>query len=153
MTNNRSLLLLTSFLAVLFVNEAGAQATTQLSDKPKVIQTMESMYVALANDDLGLFHNIAAPDFYAFDVGKRFDGDALMQVIKSLHAAGNVYVWHMIDPEVQIWGDTASVTYINQGSIQDASGKKDVTWLESAVLRKDKGIWRIHFFHSSRVPT
>ena len=36
-------------------------------------------------------------------------------------------------------------------SVQDAAGKKDVSWLESAVLRKGAGAWRIQFFHSTRV--
>jgi hypothetical protein len=46
----------------------------------------------------------------------------------------------------------AWITYVNRGSAEDKSGKKDLTWLESAVLRKDAGNWRIHFFHSTRAP-
>jgi hypothetical protein len=34
----------------------------------------------------------------------------------------------------------------------DATGKTEVSWLESAVLLKDRGAWRIQFFHSTRVP-
>ncbi|PYI40867.1 MAG: hypothetical protein DMF12_11805 [Verrucomicrobia bacterium] len=36
---------------------------------------------------------------------------------------------------------------------QDAKGKKNLSWLESAVLRTENGAWRIHFFHSTRVPS
>jgi hypothetical protein len=36
--------------------------------------------------------------------------------------------------------------------VQDAAGKRDVSWLESAVLLKQKGAWRVQFFHSTRVP-
>lgn len=41
----------------------------------------------------------------------------------------------------------------SRGSVQDAAGKKDVIWLESAVLLKEAGGWRIQFFHSTRVPS
>ena len=66
--------------------------------------------------------------------GKRFDGDALMELIKTAHAAGKVYVWNVTEPEVHIEGDIAWITYVNRGSIQDASGTKSMNWLESAVL-------------------
>ena len=98
------------------------------------------------------FRAVTTPDFYAFDAGGRFTGDALMDLIKAAHAAGKVYVWTVNEPEVHISGDIAWVTYVNRGSIKDASGIKDVNWLESAVLQKEQGTWRIRFFHSTRVP-
>ena len=122
-------------------------------DQEKVIEAVRSMYAALTADDLDKFRAVTAPDFYAFDLGKRFTGDALMDLIKTAHAAGKVYVWTVNEPEVHIAGDIAWLTYVNRGSVTDASGKKDLSWLESAVLRKDKGVWRIHFFHSTRVPS
>lgn len=139
------------FLVLAFA--AGATcADTPASDEDRVVEALRTLYVAATNDDLALFHTVATPDFYAFDVGKRFDGDALMELIKNLHAAGNDYVWQVTEPEVRVHGDTALITYLNRGSVQDASGRKDVTWLESAFLRKDEDRWRIHFLHSTRVP-
>jgi len=122
-------------------------------DQEKVIEAVRSMYAALTADDLDKFRAVTAPNFYAFDLGKRFTGDALMDLIKTAHAAGKVYVWTVNEPEVHISGDIAWITYINHGSVKDASGTKDVTWLESAVLQKEKGTWRIHFFHSTRAPS
>jgi hypothetical protein len=49
-------------------------------------------------------------------------------------------------------GDVAWITYVNEGSVKDASATKNVTWLESAFLRKENQNWRIEFFHSTRVP-
>ena len=129
-----------------------APARSPSADEAHVIKAMETMYLAASTDDLDLFHSVAAPDFFAFDSGERFDGDALMGLIKSLHASGKTYVWSVTQPRVEIFGETALITYVNRGSLQDESGKKDLTWLESAVLRKDQGTWRIRFFHSTRVP-
>jgi hypothetical protein len=61
---------------------------------------MRTMYAAAATDDLAKFHTVAAPDFYAFDGGTRYDGDALMNTLKSLHASGKVYVWTVTQPYV-----------------------------------------------------
>lgn len=125
-------------------------ADTPATDEVQIVDAMKTMYVAATNDDLARFNTVAASGFYAFDGGKRFTGDSLMELIKNLHAAGSIYVWKVTEPEVQISGDIAWITYVNRGSVEDKSGRKDVTWLESAVLRKDGGTWRIHFFHSTR---
>ena len=122
------------------------------TEENKVVEAMRTMYVAATNDDLAKFHDIAAPGFVAFDGGMRFSGDELMVSIKKLHAAGRVYRWEVTQPEVHIDGGTAWIAYVNRGSVADAFGKTDVTWLESAVLRKDRGVWRIVFFHSTRAP-
>jgi hypothetical protein len=108
------------------------------------------MFVALSTDDLGQFRAVTAPDFYAFDGGKRFTGDELMVLLTKLHAAGTILVWQVTEPQAYVDGQTAWMTWINRGSIGDAAGKTELTWLESAVLRRTDGTWRIHFLHSTR---
>lgn len=122
------------------------------ADQVQVTEAVRSFFAAATADDLDKLYAVTAPDFYAFDAGGRFTRDALMEMIKAAHAAGKVYVWTVNEPEVHISGEMAWITYVNRGSIKDASGTKDVTWLESAVLQKEKGAWRIHFFHSTRTP-
>ena len=131
---------------------AADQSGPSTADRDQVTEAIRSLFAAATADDLDKLHAVTAPDFYAFDAGGRFTRDPLMDMIKAAHAAGKVYVWTVNEPEVHISGDTAWITYVNRGSIKDTSGTKDVTWLESAVLQKEKGIWRIHFFHSTRVP-
>ena len=121
-------------------------------DSAAVVTTMETLFAAATADDLAKFHTVAAADFYAYDGGKRFAGDELMQLAKSFHDAGKVYVWTVNDPHVDGDCGTAWITYTNRGSVTDGNGKKDVTWLESAVLQKQNGAWRIRFLHRTRVP-
>jgi hypothetical protein len=130
-----------------------AVASEAATDQERVVEAMRLMYVAATNDDLAQFRAVTTPDFYAFDVGKRMTGDQLMGFVKGAHAAGKVYVWQVTEPQVYVDGHTAWITYVNRGSLQDATGKRDLSWLESAVLRKDKDTWRIQFLHSTRVPT
>ncbi len=138
-------------LAALASAAANGQQVSAIGEA-QVVDAMRTMYVAATKDDLALFHAVAAPDFYAFELGKRFTGDELMALLKSRHDAGVVYVWSVTEPEVHIDGNTAWITYVNRGSITDGSGPKDMAWLESAVLRRETDAWRIQFLHSTRVP-
>lgn len=74
-----------------------------------------------------------------------------MGLIKKAHAAGMVFAWQVTEPEVHVGGGTAWITYVNRGSVKDSSGTKEATWLESAVLQKENGRWRIAFLHSTPV--
>jgi ketosteroid isomerase-like protein len=125
-------------------------ASESASGNAQVVETMRAFYVAVTNDDLAGFRKVVSPDFYVFDIGNRFSADELMAFIKKLHDSGKVFVWQVTEPEVHIDANTAWVTYTNRGSMQDASGKKDLSWLESAVLRKHDGVWRIQFLHATR---
>ena len=139
-------------LTLTFGATAADQSGPSAADQDQVTGAIRAFFAAATADDVDRLHAVTAPEFYAFDAGGRFTRDALMDMIKAAHAAGKVYVWTVKEPEVHISGDMAWITYVNRGSIKDTSGTKDVTWLESAVLQKEKGIWRIHFFHSTRVP-
>jgi ketosteroid isomerase-like protein len=153
MAKYRTLFIATTLLLISTIGAAAAdQSGPSAADQIQVTEAIRAMFAAATADDLAKFRAVTVPDFYAFDAGGRFTGDALMDLIKTAHAAGKAYVWTVNEPEVHIYGDIAWITYVNHGSIKDAAGTKGVTWLESAVLQKEKGIWRIHFFHSTRAP-
>jgi len=153
MTKHHTFLIAIAGLLTSAIGAIGAhQSSPSDADQFQVTEAVRSFFAAATADDFDKLHAVTTPDFYAFDAGGRFTRDALMDMIKAAHAAGKVYVWTVNEPEVHLSGDTAWITYINRGTIKDASGTKDVTWLESAVLQKEKGAWRIHFFHSTRVP-
>ncbi len=139
--------------AVRVSGQSAQPCTASAADQPQVLGTIDAMFSAAQIDDLTKFHNLADPDFYAYDNGRRFDGDALMNLVRDQHAKGYIYVWTVNDPAVHIDCNTAWVTYVNRGSITDPSGKTTpMQWLESLILRKESGNWRILFLHSTRVP-
>lgn len=139
-------------LATAFCFMGAAQASTVTADEEAVAQTLRLMYVALTKEDAAQLRAVTTSDFYAFDGGEKFTGEELVALIKSAHAVGKTFVWTVPAPKVRIEGTVAWITYLNRGTVQDAAGKKDVSWLESAVLLKEGGTWRIQFFHSTRVP-
>lgn len=139
-------------LAIAYCFMGATQASTVTADEEAVAQALRLMYVALTKEDTAQLRAVTTSDFHTFDGGEHMTGDELMAVIKSAHASGKTFAWTVPEPKVRIEGNVAWITYVNRGSVQDAAGKKDVSWLESAVLLKDADTWRIQFFHSTRVP-
>jgi hypothetical protein len=136
--------------AALPASGAPAGCVSTAADRDQVVEAMRTMYAAATADNLTRFHSVAAPDFYAFDGGTRYDGDTVMKMVKSFHDQGYVFVWAVTDPHVEADCHFAWITYTNRGSIQDKSGTHPTNWLESAVLQKQAGVWRIRFLHSTR---
>jgi len=52
-----------------------------------VVDALNQFFEAASHDDDKLFKEVLAPNFYAFDNGKRFDGIQLPQLIKAAHTA------------------------------------------------------------------
>jgi ketosteroid isomerase-like protein len=127
------------------------QASTR-ADQRQILDTLNTMFAAARTDDVIKFVSVVEPGFYIFDGGVRFDAQGLMAVIRAQHAMGKRYEWNVTEPDVHIDGNTAWVAYVNKGSISDASGTKEETWLESAVLQKEGSAWKLVFVHSTRVP-
>lgn len=115
-----------------------------------VADTMREMYRALADGDAACLSAVLADDFDCFDVGRRFDGPGFAKLIADAQKAGKRFVCTVQDETVHVEGNWAWIKYINRGSVGDATGVTPVTWLESAILRREDNHWRITFFHSSR---
>ena len=144
---------LIAIVSFLICNVRASAADRHLpNDESQVTEAVRSFFAAASTDNVDKVHAVTTSDFYAFDAGGRFTRDGLMALIKAAHAEGKVFVWTVNEPEVHISGNIAWITYLNRGSITDVSGTKDMAWMESAVLQKEGGTWRIRFFHSTRVP-
>ena len=147
-------LILFPFLACL---SAGAQQVPMCAqttaDQSAIVDTLRSMFAAAKADDLPAFHAVTTQDFYAYDNGKRFEADELMNLIRDFHAKGYVFVWSVTDPQVHTGCNVAWVTYVNRGSIKPPQGAAtETSWLESAVMAHEQSGWKVRFLHSTRVP-
>ena len=122
------------------------------TEKQQIIDTVRSIFAAAARGDVAKFDSVINRDFYIFDGAARFNADTIVPLIKAQHAAGKRYQCNVTEPEIHISGHTAWIAYVNKASITDASGSVNQDWLESAVLEKQAGTWKIVFMHSTRVP-
>jgi Calcium/calmodulin dependent protein kinase II association domain len=121
-------------------------------EQTQIVDTVTALFVAAREENVEKFNTVLASTFYIFDGGSRLNGETLMALVKSLHAAGKHYEWNVTEPDVHISGDTACITYVNKGSITDTSGTTSQQRLESALLEKQGSGWKIVFMHSTRVP-
>ena len=151
MSSQHRIALVTIAFAAFSANISVAQQKLLTADQTQIVNTVSTIFTAAHTDDVTKFDSVIASDFYIYDGGVRYNGDAVMAVIKALHAAGKRYEWNVTEPDVHISGNTAWIAYVNQGSISDASGTVSQKWLESAFLQKQAGIWKIVFMHSTRV--
>ena len=145
----------TALLALMiYTNPITARAQQKLltTEQSQIVDTVSTIFSAAGTDDVAKFDSVIASDFYMYDGGARFNGDAVMALIKAQHAAGKRFEWNVTEPDIHISGKTAWIAYVNKGSITDASGTVKQNWLESAVLEKQAGRWKIVFMHSTRVP-
>jgi hypothetical protein len=149
-----------SCFASLFVSAqmAGAESAKVacapvLTAERDVLGIIQQMYGAFRTDDSAAFQRIATADFYAYDNGARFTGQSLLDLLRKAHANGTRFEWSITKPEVHVACTLAWVTYVNEGSIDNATGHRKMTWLESAVLEYGEARqWRVRFLHSTRAP-
>ena len=125
------------------------------ADKTAVADAIRTLYAAATVDDMARMRSVVSPTFYIFDNGHRYNNiEDLMKMVNTFQDQGAKFVWNVTNPDVTIDCNTAWITYVNNGSIQ-MPGSADPTptpWLESAMLEKQDGTWKIVFFHSTRVP-
>jgi hypothetical protein len=142
-------------LALLPSNLSAQTCNTTDADRTAVADTLRTFYAAAAVDDFAKIHTVTAPTFYAFDNGQQFPSvDALLNLVKSYQDHGAKFVWNLTNPEVTLHCNDAWITYLNDGSVQlpNTTAPTPTQWLESAVLERQNGSWKILFFHSTRVP-
>ena len=116
----------------------------------EIDQTVHAFYDALRADDPAAFRRVTTFRFYAFDGGQRYDGTALVDLVRDAHAKGVQLNWSVGPLDTQRRCDIAWTAWENVGSVGTPSGVKPVRWLESAVLVRQDGKWKIDFFHSQR---
>jgi ketosteroid isomerase-like protein len=141
------------FAILLSISHACAQSCPDVpSEHEPIVASIRTLFAAAEKDDYALFRKTLTPDFYAYDGGRRFDGVALLDFLKTeFQDKGYVYRWSVTDTSVHMACDTAWVTYVNVGSVTDPSGKLlPMEWLESVILEKHDGRWLVRFVHSTR---
>jgi len=130
-----------------------AACVAKPGDEAAIVGTLRGMYAAATVDDRARMRSYLAPGFYMFDGGTRYDGDSVMDRIEDSYRKGVKYAWSVTKPDVHVHCNDAWVAYVNEGSItKPGAGTTPMQWLESAVLEREDGVWKMTFFQSTRVP-
>ncbi len=142
-------------LALLSPSLSAQTCKTVEADKTAVVDAVRTLYAGGSANDMARMHSVLDPTFYIFDNGHQYNSiDDLMKVITTLRNQGAKFVWNVTDPRVTLHCNDAWITYVNSGSIQLPSSPTPTPtqWLESAILEKHDGLWKLVFMQSTRVP-
>jgi hypothetical protein len=147
------LVMLLCTVAVVAHNGQAQNCKTTSASETAVVDALRTLYAGATVDDMAKMHSVTAPSFYAFDGGAQYSNiDDLMKVVKKQQDEGVKYVWSVTKPQVTIHCNDAWITYVNEGSVQKpGGGPLRAQWLESAVLQRQQGVWKIVFFQSTNV--
>jgi len=106
----------------LYVNAARAQQRVLTNDQSQIVERVNSMFTALQTEDTAKLNFILAPDFYMFDGGHRFNGEAIVARIKALQDSGMRFEWSVTQPDIHISGNTAWIAYVNAAASPTLQG-------------------------------
>jgi hypothetical protein len=115
--------------------------------------TVRQFFQALRTEDNAAFERVTTTSFYSFDVGKRFSGTELLNLVRDAHARGVQLNWSIGPLDTKVGCNMAWAAWENVGSAGIPPNVRPVRWLESAVLVPQSGVWKIEFFHSTRAAT
>jgi len=116
----------------------------------EIEQTVHAFFDALRKEDKVAFQRLTTTSFYSFDGGERFPGTELVDVVRNAHARGVQLNWSIGSLDTKLRCDVAWSAWENVGSAGIPPDVRPVRWLESAVLVRQNGSWKIDFFHSQR---
>jgi len=150
--------ILAPFLAIALISPNLKAQTCPVTeaDKAAVADAVRTLYAGGSANDMAKMHSVLAPTFYIFDNGQQYNSiEDLMKMVKTFRDQGIKFVWNVTNPNVTIDCNTAWITYVNDGSIQLPTDPTPTPtqWLESAVLAKQAGTWKLLLMHSTRVPS
>ena len=117
--------------------------------REEIRRTIESFYAGLAKDDYGTVQRATTPDFYAFEIGKKYSGKELSDLITKSHSEGRIINWGLGPMSMHVDCSVATATWENVGSAGEAGRLQPRAWLESAVLRRHDQRWMLAFLHST----
>ena len=123
-------------------------------DSPQVAgeieRTVDAFFDALRKEDKVAFQRLTTTTFYSFDGGERFHGTELVDLVRDAHTRGVQLNWSIGPLDTKLRCDVAWSAWENVGSAGIPPNVRSVRWLESAVLVRQNGSWKIDFFHSQR---
>ena len=131
---------------------AQINSASQTAEQSAVTRTIADALKAAEDNDLQAFKSHLMPDFYMYDAGQRYDAAGIVDRLKQVQQSGARLQWHVTAPDVRLYGTTAWIAYVNDGSVTTQHGTTERKWLESAFLVKIAGVWKVAFWHSTPVP-
>jgi hypothetical protein len=131
---------------------AGVLCTTgvvEAADDP-AFEPVKHLFAAMSEQDGNAMQDTSTEDFQLLEHGEEWTMQKLVAVVQ---ANGKPQQRKNFFKQIRARqaGDMAWVSYWNKAEIQRATELRTIVWLESAVMVKVDGEWKIQMLHSTRV--
>jgi hypothetical protein len=121
----------------------------QTSEKAEVQQVITRFFDALSVANIPLMKAEVSDDFMLLENGEIWTIDTLANKISRPKPEGYLRQNSFDFLSTKIDKNRAYVFYKNKAEISSKTRNATIKWLESAILRKEKGRWRMEFMHST----
>jgi hypothetical protein len=133
----------------LFVLLSTQFSFAQTSEKAEVQQVITRFFDALSVANIPLMKAEVSDDFMLLENGEIWTIDTLANKISRPKPEGYLRQNSFDFLSTKIDKNRAYVYYKNKAEISSKTRNATIKWLESAILRKEKGRWRMEFMHST----
>jgi len=139
------------FLVAILVLVSGifVNAQTKLTNEQSVQNSVIDLFQALADRNLTNLKKNCTADILVLETGLVWNLDTLEMKVSQTTAPDfkRINTFEFIKTEVN--GKTAWTTFNNQAEVTRNGKTGVIKWLETAILVKDDGQWKIRVLHST----
>jgi hypothetical protein len=123
------------------------------TDLEEIQSALREFYEALSEHDPKGFESITAPGFCLLEHGEYWDLGFLQHKIGDIKPPNFSRKNHFDFKRIEVFGEDAFAVWDLHAEIIRDARKTDRYWLESGSFKKIDGQWKVHFLHSTRVPS
>jgi len=139
------------FVVFLILTEVCTNA--QSSEQSKVNQSLIRLFDALAILDMNGIKEFSTNDLTILESGVTWNLDTLFHKVDQLRAVSFSRTNHLSFLQTEIKGKTAWTVYYNSADMIINGVEVHRRWLESAVLLKERKVWKVKLLHSTTLKT
>ena len=140
---------LITFCIVLFSSlSVAAQATG--SDTSAVHHVIRQVFESFSNGKLSLMERHVTSDVNILEQGVVWNLDSIRTYFSRPRPDDFRRINKLKFFQTEVRGEMAFVSYHNTAEIHARGRDRTVKWLESAVLTKERGQWKVKMLHSTR---
>jgi hypothetical protein len=138
-------------ISLLALTVFSSSATIAQNENKMINQSIVKFFDGLSEIDPVKLKAYATADFMLLENGEIWNMDTLVSKIGVRKNSNITRVNKFRFINTALIGNAAWVSYYNTAEITFNEKQQTIRWLESAVLRKENGIWKIQLLHSTKL--
>ena len=120
----------------------------QANEADIAFKAVDKLFLAMSKINHGDMRAHVTDSFVLLEDGEIWSIDDLINVVNPSETV-RINYFSIINSHVH--GDLVTVNYWNKANFSNKDKSDDVIWLESVIIEKIKGVWRLSQMHSTRI--